>query len=127
MLPAMQAPSGTTACGAGLSRISAPGPSRAGAPFAPRYADSFSSRRTAFAVARIADHERPIPFQATEESLCRIEGVYQVRVDAGRRTIQVLYDGNPRTLHRLCARVCQTGVDVLACTCACDIGSVSGR
>ena len=54
---------------------------------------------------------------ALVRTLGRLPGIFNLRVDAGRRSIQVVYDGQTATIHRLALNIARIGCDVVAQTC----------
>jgi hypothetical protein len=71
-------------------------------------------KNACFAVVRFQGRVHVKQAVGTAQRLRDVEGVYQVRLDAARHTIHILYNGDPRAIHRVCTCVCETGLDVIA-------------
>lgn len=68
---------------------------------------------TCFAVIRFKGGDPFVAASDSKECLEDIKGVYLVRIDAQRHTLLILYNGDLRTIHRLCNRLCEAGLEVV--------------
>ena len=81
-------------------------------------APTLTTRGTGFAVMRSTAPD-PLPrLVELEAALVRFEGVRGVHLDRRRRTLHILYNGDPRTLRLLSRHACDFGRDVVVRTSA---------
>ncbi len=67
-----------------------------------------------FAVVRFQGRAQDVRALGMQQCLRNVEGVLQARLDAERQTIHILYNGDPQAVHRICERLCETGLDAVA-------------